>query len=461
MTTTLTMTAAQRLQLHAHLFPGDGNEAVAILLCSRRAGARIHRLLVTKIVPVPYDACPIRRPDLVQWSTDLLPALLEEANRRGLSVVKIHGHANAYPTFSPVDDASDKELFPSVSGWFDVNVPHGSVILLQDGHLIGRVVDSDGRFTALDRIMVVGDDVQIDFDDGESVPACELFTERHARAFGAATTRLLRRLSVAIVGVSGTGSPLVEMLFRLGVGRLLLIEPDVITEENLNRIVYATRADIGRFKVDVIADAIERTGLNTQVIRIPKYISDREVVEAIAEADFVFGCMDGAEGRNVLNRLATCYLLPYIDVGVKLLADGTGAIDEVSTAVHYLQPGLSSLSTRGVFTSEDVLADSMRRTHPEEYARRRTERYIVGADETRPAVISVNFFAASMAVNEFLARLHDYRTDGNAPFAELRVSLSHIEFYPEAERGPSMLTKYTGVGDLEPRLDMPELSRSR
>jgi hypothetical protein len=308
--------------------------------------------------------------------------------------------------------------------------------------------------------MVVGDTVQIDFDDDGAVRPLEAFTDRHARAFGEVTTRLLRRITVAVVGVSGTGSPLVEMLFRLGVGRLLLVEPDVISEENLNRIVYATRADIGRLKVDVIGDAIERAGLGTEVVRIPKYVSDREVVEAIAEADFVFGTMDGAEGRNVLNRLATCYLLPYIDVGVKLIADGEGTIDEVSTASHYLQPGLSSLSTRGVFTSDDVFADSMRRTNPREYSQRRTERYIAGVNETRPAVISVNFFAASVAVNDFLARLHDYRTDGNEPYAELRVSLSHVAFYPEPEKGPSMLKKYLGVGDIEPRLDMPELSRS-
>jgi hypothetical protein len=114
-------------------------------------------------------------------------------------------------------------------------------------------------------------------------------------------------------------------------------------------------------------------------VRVPKYVSDREVVEAIAEADFVFGCVDGAEGRNVLNRLATCYLLPYIDVGVRLLADGNGTIDEVSTACHYLQPGLSPLAARSVFTSEEVFADSMRRTNPEEYARWRKERYIAAS----------------------------------------------------------------------------------
>src|SRR3954469_9345154 len=99
MTVTLTMTAAQRATLHAHVFPGDGCEAVAILLCARRAGSRVHRLLVRKIVPVPHADCPVRKPDLVRWSTDLLPALLEEANAEGCSVVKIHGHLSAYRAF--------------------------------------------------------------------------------------------------------------------------------------------------------------------------------------------------------------------------------------------------------------------------------------------------------------------------------------------------------------------------
>jgi hypothetical protein len=461
MNVTLTMTAEQRKLLHAHLFPGDGCEAVAILRCGRRAGRRTHRLLVNKIVQVPYAACSIRRPDLVRWSTDLLPDLLDEANRDGWSVVKIHGHANEYRQFSNVDDSADAELFPSIAGWIDADVPHASVVMMKDGHFIGRVVSAAGQFSPLDRIMVIGDNVQIDFHATDGAGPLEAFTDRHARAFGRATTALLRRLTVAVVGCSGTGSPVIEQLFRLGVGRLILIEPDVVNEENLNRILHATRADIGRLKVDVIADALERVGLGTAVVRIPRYISDREVVETIAECDFVFGCMDGAEGRNVLNRLATCYLVPYIDVGVKLLADGEGTIDEVSTAVHFLQPGRSSLSSRGVFTPEDVLADSLRRTDPAEYERRRASRYIVGVEETRPAVISVNFLAASVAVNDFLARLHDYRTEGNAPYAELRVSLSHVEFYPDSEKGASLLQKYVAVGDIEPRLDMPELSRPR
>ncbi|MGZ3387313.1 MAG: ThiF family adenylyltransferase, partial [Isosphaeraceae bacterium] len=83
-----------------------------------------------------------------------------------------------------------------------------------------------------------------------------------------------------------------------------------------------------------------------------------------------FGCMDGAEGRNLLNRLATFYCLPYFDVGVRLEADGHGGVSQVCGSVHYLQPGGSSLLSRGVIAAEDIEAEALRRTDPAEYERR-------------------------------------------------------------------------------------------
>ena len=54
-------------------------------------------------------------------------------------------------------------------------------------------------------------------------------------------TPKLQNLSVAVVGCSGTGSPVIEQLARLGVGRLLLVDPDVVKVKNLNRILNTTR----------------------------------------------------------------------------------------------------------------------------------------------------------------------------------------------------------------------------
>jgi hypothetical protein len=66
---------------------------------------------------------------------------------------------------------------------------------------------------------------------------------------------------------------------------------------------------------------------------------------------------------------------------------------------------------------------------------------------------------ASMAVNEFLARVHDFRDDGNAPFAINRISLTQAQSYFEPDGAPcSVLSRHIGRGDVNPLLDMPELS---
>ena len=57
MRTSLNMTDTQRRQLYEHLFPGDGLEALALVLCGRRAGEHHHRLLVREIYRVEYGDC--------------------------------------------------------------------------------------------------------------------------------------------------------------------------------------------------------------------------------------------------------------------------------------------------------------------------------------------------------------------------------------------------------------------
>jgi len=74
-------------------------------------------------------------------------------------------------------------------------------------------------------------------------------------------------LSVGVVGCSGTGSPVIEQLVRLGVKRLILIDPDIVEAKNLNRIINSTVDDVEnkKSKVLAIADAVQRIGLGTKV----------------------------------------------------------------------------------------------------------------------------------------------------------------------------------------------------
>jgi len=415
-------------------------------------------LLVHDVSPVPYDACSDRTPDRVTWPTRVLPPLLETARQRDLAVLKIHGHRRVSP-FSAIDDRADRALFPSVHAWTERG-PHGSAILFPDGRMTARLVDAHGRFAPVSSVNVVGDDLSF-FPSAAKVARVPEFAHRIAQAFGAGTYDRLRRLRIAVVGCSGTGSPLIEQLARNCVGELVLVDPDRVEQKNLNRILNATMDDArqARLKVDVAARAIRAMDLGTRVHTLPCSLFDPTAVRAVAGCDVVFGCMDSVDGRHLLNKLATFYLIPYFDLGVKLEADGRGGVDQVCGTVHYLQPGGSSLLSRRVYTMDQVRAAGLHRTDPAAYRAQLDDGYIHGVQEDRPAVVQLNSLLASLALNEFLARLHPYRVDPNADYAVHRLSLSHGIYEHEDDGDPCpVLARHVGRGDVSPLLDWAELS---
>lgn len=432
-----------------------------IALCGRRDGLSGPTLVLREVHPIPYDVCSIRAPDAVAWPVSWLDPLLEKARLEKLSVVKFHSHPTDYRRFSETDDRSDTHLFQGISAWMDSEVSHGSIVMLSGGNMFGRTVDADGSFTSLAKIAMVGDDIRFWFPNTIALPDQLHGVGRQTAAFGKQMTAELARLSIAIVGASGTGSIVLEQAGRLGFGRIVPVDPQLAEIKNLNRIINATRrdADKGESKVEIARRAIEAMGLGTVVEPYYCDLVTREAIEAVASCDIIFGCVDSAEGRDVLNRISSHYLLPYVDVGVGIVALPDGTIDQVNGVVHYIQPGKSSLLSRRAYRPEQVAADAMRRKNPDQYEELRREKYIAGADEEAPAVISVNMTMASLAMNELLSRLYPIRNASNRLHATLRVSLTEMMMESESETGLCPLfARYVGAGNTNPLLGLPELS---
>lgn len=410
-------------------------------------------------------ACAIRTPDRVTWSTDTIVPLLDRAADQGLTLIKVHSHPGGYDQFSAQDDAVDATLFPLIHGWIENPVPHGSAVMMPDGRMFGRIVERDGTFRALGLIAVAGDDLHFWFADGKggSVPA---FAASHAQAFDEGTIQSLQRLNIGVVGASGTGSPTIEQFVRLGAGTVVSADDDRMEERNVNRIINATMEDVRheRFKVEVLAEAVERMGLGTTFVPLAKNLWDADVVRAIAGCDVIFGCMDTVDGRFLLNTIASHYNIPYFDIGIRLDAVPTGPkkgkIREVCGTINYLQPGRSSLMSRGLFTMKEVAAAGLRRKDPAAHTRQVEDGYIKGAQGHRPAVISLNMLGSSLAVNEFLARLHPYREEPNGDFASVTFSLSSMEIIADPEEETCRILKNAvGRGDVEPLVGLMDFAK--
>ena len=461
---TLALSGDQHDQLKSFLFPGDGKEAVALLLCGRRSGERRYRLVVREIHGIPYDDCSERTSMLVTWPSDYIAPMLDRATEEGFSVIKVHSHPNGYATFSATDNAGDARLLPMIRGWVEADIPHGGAIMLPDGQMFGRVLRSSHSLESIECISVAGDDLHFWYADTENsdMPG---FIASHAQIFGEGTIQRLQRLSIAVIGASGTGSPIIEQLVRLGAGELVIVDDDHIEDRNVNRILNSTMHDAAqeRAKVDVQAEAIEHVGLGTKVIRMNRNLWDTEVLRTVAQCDVVFGCMDTIDGRYLLNALSTYYNLPYFDIGVRLVparsGSAKGRIREICGTVNYLRPGRSSLISRGLFTMSEVAAAGLRRNDPTAHNRQVKDGYITGVPTHRPAVISVNMFGASLAVNEFLARLHPFREEPNHKYAAVTFSLASMELICDPEEGICEIHgSNVGRGDVTPLLGLLELA---
>lgn len=439
-----------------HLFSGDDSEAIAFAICGRHKTDNIEVLLVHKVILVPYVLCN-RSQHNVTWPTNILKPYLDEAKKKHLAIVKFHSHLNGYEKFSDIDDFSDSETFRDISNWLDDGKPHASVIVLPDDRMLGRMIYDSQNFP-LTTISIAGDNISF-WDSTSDYSEVNPVFDSQQQLFGKGTLDKLSKLRIGIIGCSGTGSIVLELLARLGVKQIILVDHDKIESRNLNRITNSKKSDIGKLKVEALADAIKSIGLGTDVLPLSVNIYNPQAVSAIAECDIIFGCVDTAEARQLLNRISTFYLIPYFDVGIHLKSDGKGGISEASGVVHYIQPAGSSLLSRKAITQERIHAENLYRTDPKAYADQFRAGYIEDIKEQSPAVISLNSTVSSLAVDEFLSRIHPFRSCYSSDVAIIRINFMETFMVREVEgEACKNLASYVGRGTINPLLNMPPLS---
>jgi molybdopterin/thiamine biosynthesis adenylyltransferase len=264
-------------------------------------------------------------------------------------------------------------------------------------------------------VRVTGPSWQLLLPHGDESPP-EVY-DRQVRAFGSDGQRLLAHLRVGVVGAGGTGSAVIEQLVRLGVGEILVIDPDTINcnGSNVTRVYGSTMADLGQPKVALAQRNADRIGLGTAVTAVQGTINDEAIARLLTDRDVVFGCTDDNRGRVTLCRLATWYLIPVIDMGVKLTSSH-GSLRGIEGRITIVDPGGGCLQCRGRINAEALQAEIL---SPVERAHRVDEGYAVGLDERDPAVVTFTTGVAAHAVSELLHRV--FALDDGLPSSELII----------------------------------------
>jgi tRNA threonylcarbamoyladenosine dehydratase len=114
-----------------------------------------------------------------------------------------------------------------------------------------------------------------------------------ARLVGRAGLARLRAAHVAVVGVGGVGSWVVEGLARSGIGALTLIDLDDVCVTNVNRQLPALEGEIGRPKVTVLAERVRLINPECQVETAHEYFTENSATRLLATSfDFVVDAID-------------------------------------------------------------------------------------------------------------------------------------------------------------------------
>ena len=147
-------------------------------------------------------------------------------------------------------------------------------------------------------------------------------TSRLERIWGEAGLARVQASSVMVLGLGGVGSSCVEALARGGVGRLILVDHDIVQPSNINRQALAFTSTVGRKKTEVMRAMVADINPDAQVEIVDKFIYAADVDELfapyVAELDYVVDAID-----TVSAKLACALYAQH--AGVRLVSSMGGA----------------------------------------------------------------------------------------------------------------------------------------
>lgn len=119
------------------------------------------------------------------------------------------------------------------------------------------------------------------------------WTERAALLFKPEGLDKLQRSNILVVGLGGVGSFAAEFIARAGVGKMTIIDGDVVDVTNINRQLPALHSTVGQPKIDVVADRLLDINPELQLTKIKEFLSPERAFEIVTEEyDYVLDCID-------------------------------------------------------------------------------------------------------------------------------------------------------------------------
>jgi ThiF family len=317
------------------------------------------------------------------------------ANNDDKSLIFVHSHPeDQHPsTFSEIDLISNSKLFNNLKDI--INSPIGSMVFSLKG--INGVIYSNSKTHPIDRYLIIGNTIKIHKDvSSNNFEIKKDEFDRQIRFMKNKGLNIIANSKIAIIGLGGIGSPLAVMLAKMGVINLDLYDHDRIEIHNLPRIYGATRKNLNHYKIDVVKDHIKTFREDAKINNFYKKI---DLDTNLSNYDVIFGCVDNHTTRDLLNKAAYKYAIPYLDSACAIpMSDDNETIQSSVISVNTVLHKKPCLWCSNVLNAISIMEENL---DSDEKLSRAKDGYLMGVEKA-PSVITLTTAVATFAINRFL-----------------------------------------------------------
>lgn len=139
---------------------------------------------------------------------------------------------------------------------------------------------------------------------------------RNQKALSCAEQLLLLQARVAIIGLGGLGGAVVEMLSRLGIGHLTLVDGDVFDESNLNRQLLSSPKLLGCKKAEVAAARVAEINAAVTTRVITQFLGAANGGDILQHVDLAIDCLDNIPSRFILETACRQATIPLVSAAI-------------------------------------------------------------------------------------------------------------------------------------------------